>query len=473
MSKLTDTEIKKRLIRLSNLERLHPIAIKRNETLTKENKELKERVSTLELTAKEQAGTIETLKLQIEELKQMIFGKKKHKDDNNDDILPPKERAIIQRSKDSYKRQIPDRITKEKEHKIDNCSDCNTTLIKKKTVIFYEEETLLNTKEVIKHFAEKGYCITCKKWKSAIPIYANCVLGHKLKLYICYLSILLRLSYSQIQQILQDTYQIQVSDGEITKILNKEAVKLRPEYERMKERIRKQQAHHFDETSWKVQKGKQGNYAWVMTGTENTEAVFSCGQSRGKGNAEDLYGNSNAVGISDNYGVYRNMFKHHQLCWAHIHRKLKDLATSSSLDDDKRLYCRIVYTEFSKIYLNLREVLETEHGIHYEKERIKLKEQMLTLTIPNTKDPKKLKEIRQSLNRDIDKYFTCLLFPNIPSDNNKAERALRHLVIKRKTSFGSKTQNGADTTSVLTSVLLSLKWLNPDNFFEKYFELSV
>lgn len=475
MSKeLSKKEIYERMKEWRNIKKLHKASIERNdiqkEIIKNQNKIIKvqaEQIKNLE-------NMVETLKLQIEELRQMVFGKKKHKkeDNNNDDILPPKEKYLSPRNKESYKRQIPDKVTRDENHTIDNCPDCNTTLTKKKTVIFYEEEILLNTKEVIKHFVEKGYCVNCKKWRSAMPVYADCILGHKLKLYICYLSILLRLSYSQIQQILKDTYQIQVSDGEIAKILKKEANKLRPEYERMKERIRKQHGNHFDETSWKVQKEEQGNHAWVMTGTESAEAVFLCGQSRGKGNAEKLYGNSNAIGISDNYGAYRNMFKHRQLCWAHIHRKLKDLAESSTLDDDKRMHCQIIYKEFSKVYTNLKEVLKTEYGIHYEREKTKLSKQLLALTIPNTEDPKKLKEIKQSLSRDIDKYFTCLQFPNIPSDNNKAERALRHLVIKRKTSFGSKTQNGADTTSILTSILLSLKWLNPDNFFEKYFKLS-
>ena len=60
----------------------------------------------------------------------------------------------------------------------------------------------------------------------------------------------------------------------------------------------------------------------------------------------------------------------------------------------------------------------------------------------------------------------------IPIDNNKAERALRHLVIKRKISFGSKTQRGAETTSILASVILSLKWNNPENWFKTYLALG-
>jgi Transposase IS66 family len=64
-----------------------------------------------------------------------------------------------------------------------------------------------------------------------------------------------------------------------------------------------------------------------------------------------------------------------------------------------------------------------------------------------------------------------LKYPNIPPDNNKAERAIRHLVIKRKACGGSKTQKGADVLSVLYSVLLSLYWRNPADYFGEYAKL--
>jgi len=76
-----------------------------------------------------------------------------------------------------------------------------------------------------------------------------------------------------------------------------------------------------------------------------------------------------------------------------------------------------------------------------------------------------------ALTRNATKYFTCLLHKNIPADNNKAERALRHLVIKRKLSFGSRTDKGAHTMSVLLSVLYSLQQKNPLNFFREYMAL--
>ena len=119
---------------------------------------------------------------------------------------------------------------------------------------------------------------------------------------------------------------LKLSTGEIGNILQTEADNLRPEYQTLKESILSQTGAHFDETSWKVQKEEQGKFAWVATGTDNFDTVFSLGKSRGKGNIADL-GIPN-VGISDDYGAYRNEFEKHQLCWAHPQRKLRDMAES-------------------------------------------------------------------------------------------------------------------------------------------------
>ncbi|MEK7669293.1 MAG: hypothetical protein AAB350_01740 [Patescibacteria group bacterium] len=45
-------------------------------------------------------------------------------------------------------------------------------------------------------------------------------------------------------------------------------------------------------------------------------------------------------------------------------------------------------------------------------------------------------------------------------------------IIERKISFGSKTQRGAETTSILASVIMSLKWNHPNDWFQKYLKLS-
>jgi len=97
-----------------------------------------------------------------------------------------------------------------------------------------------------------------------------------------------------------------------------------------------------------------------------------------------------------------------------------------------------------------------------------LRARFTVISTPSPEDPKKLATIKESLRKNTNAYFTCLLFDGIPPDNNKAERSLRHLVLKRKISFGSCTQKGANAMSVLASVILSLWWRRPKNFFQEY-----
>lgn len=190
------------------------------------------------------------------------------------------------------------------------------------------------------------------------------------------------------------------------------------------------------------------------------------------GAAEALRQDAEHVGISDDYGAYRTLFERHQLCWAHPHRKLRDLARSAMLDEEKQTQCQRTYEQFAALYADLRTLLAEPFNIPKREEAYpRLKHRFETIAAPHPLDPKKLATIKQSLRKNQAHYFTCLWYAGIPADNNKAERVLRHIVLKRKISFGSKTQKGADAFSILASVLMSLWWRKPANFFAAYMAL--
>jgi hypothetical protein len=153
----------------------------------------------------------------------------------------------------------------------------------------------------------------------------------------------------------------------------------------------------------------------------------------------------------------------------HPQRKLRDLHESKTLSPISRTNCTITYGEFSQLYADLEETLSTK----YEKDlwlqkRGEYMKRLREIAILSDNDPQKLKTLKQSLKQNVKYYFTCLLQPGIPADNNKAERGLRHIVLKRKISYGSKSQKGADTMGILCSTLLSAWWNKPDNFFVAY-----
>ena len=480
---LTKKEIYERMIEWRNVKKLHAAAKDRIEAQQKTIKLLKERVHVLEARDQEKDTIITELKLQIEELRRMIFGRrqKKQKTDDTDDDTATKSGPRTERTPDSYHRRVPgeEEVTHTKRNGIDVCPDCGNPLTKLETRVFYEEDIVLPDtttaplKTVVKHEVERGWCVGCHAWRTSLPLpTATVILGRKVKIYICYLSILIRLSFEQIRHLLETTYRIDVSNGEVAYILEKEAQALRPEYEALKDRIRVQRGAHYDETGHPVQREGEGAYAWVMAGTETDEVVFDCGRSRGKGVAALLKGESDHVGITDDYGAYRTLFTEHQLCWAHPHRKLRELTETDTLTETAQQHCRTVFETWSALYTDLRAVLVTPFDRDvWLVRRTMLMERFDAVAAADEADPPKLARIRAALRRSRDAYFTCLLHEGIPADNNKAERALRHLVLKRRISFGSRTQKGAETFSILASVLLSLWRTRPRHFFQELMEL--
>lgn len=455
---LSAEEIGKRLFRLHNLERLHRNQKERIEKLAAENKRLWERVAVLEAENRELVAVVTDLKLQLEELRTIVFGKKKKQESGNDDDAPPVSRASEPRSKASYRRALPneDEITDTKDHPVDRCIHCGGDFSDYDRAAYFEEDIPLpQRKIVVKHVIQKGYCEQCDAWSASAPTPPiPVVLGPNVRRYVCYLDIVCRQSYGQIQDILKQSYDFHISQGEIWSILEKEGRRLRPEYERLKARIRGEPSIHLDETGWKLLAIHDSGYAWTMVGGTSDEAVFALGKNRGKGNADALVGDSKAVLVHDGYAAYDHFENEHQRCFAHPLRKLRDLTASQELGPADRVHCREAYETFAFIYADV-EAARTSSGQSPQYDAFL--ERLKTFSHFDIHDPAKLVRIKKEVGNRPEQFLTCLRHPGIAADNNAAERSLRHLVIKRKTSFGSLTERTADIMSVLYSMLLSYK----------------
>jgi transposase len=327
-------------------------------------------------------------------------------------------------------------------------------------------------KQIIEQQIEKGYCPNCHKWHSAVPLPNKVVRpGPKVKMFIAYAINILRLSYSQTKNILIDLYDFQISDGEIVNILEKTAIKLSPELERLKERILNSNSIHLDETGH--QTGSEKNYNWIMASGDSEEAVFLIGKNRGKGNAVDLLKDYSGVRVSDCYGAYKNMPGEQQVCWAHIIRKARDLKDNSNLDIDKRGFVKTIHNDLKNIYVKIIRAQEDKLK-NKSKIIIELKnelEEIIKKIFSSEVDIKKLTDLGKQMQTYKNQLFTCLRYENVDATNNKAEQKIRHLVLKRRMSFGTKTKKGDRTLEINLSVLLSLWWQNRKDFWFNFYRL--
>ncbi len=493
--KLSKEEIEKRLTKLHNYEKIkHPQLKKRSEKLKLENKKLKEE----NLKVKELEKIIETQKLRIEELEAMKFGKKRRNLKNSAKKLPSgiKEKKKIKRPAESYKRPEPQEqeITDILELKIEKCPKCGEILENKKEHIHFREDLkeakkmIAEAKKVVKTIIESGVCKNnnCDLFGKKIPASEipsiKVLLGENVRRMVVFQNILQGQSYSEIQKSLKNLYNFKISNGQISNILEEESRLLTPYYNFLIEKLDEQSktvGAHYDETSFKTKsQGKEisdGNYCWVKISVETEHQLIWFGKSRGKKVAESLRGErKNSIGVSDNYGSYDDLFDFHQLCWAHPHRKFRDLAESSKIEGIVKKTCEKMFKDFRILYKRADKFRQKLLKNNVSKKKIEFERKNLEkifdeITIMSELDPEKLRILKKTLRKHKAQYFTFFEHPQIPLDNNKAERAIRKIVIRRKKSLGCKSPKGADILSILYSVLFSLLGQNPEsNFFDLY-----
>lgn len=473
-ARLSQKEIEKRLIRLTNLERLHEEDQETKKNLRKQVKDFEEIINL-------QDNTINTLEIRIAELEKMIFGGKPPKGGNASSAYTPPKKKKKKRSKDSYKRAVPENITHEEYLTLPDDCTCGGVFEKEIHVRYTEDIPLPElTKDytpviTTKYTIEKGICTSCKQKKTANDFDlggSHVRLGRNIRLLISSLITKDGLSYDQVISLVSNLYQMDISSGEITRILTRQHERWLKDYERLKDTIRQSKAIHLDETPWKLQEEKLG-YLWVMADAFSHLVAFVFADSRGKGHAQKLIGESDAIGITDGYSCYASILTQQQLCWAHLYRTSRDLRYNKNLKEIHRPYVTQWYEQFSAIYKELQHELEKEYvQVIREGKAQELWERLETLATEQNNEPHKLTKLKEQLQKaGKDKLFLCLI-EDIPCDNNRAERELRPLVIKRKRSFGSKTKQGALALSTITSLCVSTWRESRKDYFLRLSELG-
>ena len=358
------------------------------------------------------------------------------------------------RTPESYRRPLPEDedVTLRISHPL-ACCPKGHTLINRHTVIRYVHDIpAVATPQITQHTMEKGYCPTCKKEVTAYPVApAPVTFGPNIQRFVAAASTVFRLSQPQIQGMLKIHYNTTVASGEIAKMIERESVVLHPERERILSAIQLSDVKQLDETSWKVCIGDGSEkYCWIMTDALGPKRIYVPGVNRGKGNCDALLGeNPRGCTVSDDYGAYHSL-PLHQLCFAHVHRDFKDLAQSAHLSAEVKQHCRELTSELRNI---CRAIDLDRNPQKYEHFASRLR----ALTTPFPNEPAKLSTYKATLTKNIPKYLTCLTDARIPLTNNRAERDIRHVVLKRNVSFGSRTPESAKRTGILLSVLMTRK----------------
>jgi IS1 family transposase len=278
----------------------------------------------------------------------------------------------------------------------------------------------------------------------------RCLIGPALAAYIANLSIKYRLSRSKIGELLYESFGLALSTATIERCIHELGLASEPVVKRLIDEIQQSgdpdQIVNVDETPW-YQKG-QFLWLWVMTNKFTT--VFRIG-SRRKEELVELIGES-FMGwmITDGYRAYRDHLRR-QRCLAHLIRKGLALAEG--------FYGK--GSEFGRrLVAQLRGLIQRVHdGVDADTPAMKRFMSRLKFNCECNRyaDEKKVRQLAGEILNDWDAVVAFVHNPELPPTNNDAERALRHAIIARKISFGTRTDEGSRFYAAALSVITTCR----------------
>ena len=272
-------------------------------------------------------------------------------------------------------------------------------------------------------------------------------IGINLMCLIAYLKTVCLVPIAKIRTLLDTLFGVKISKGEIAELLCAVSKIGESEYGKLLDDIRGSPFVHGDETGWR-ENGRNG-YLWSFSTPQ--VRYFTYDHSRaGRVVTEVLSDEYMGTVVADFYGGYNAHGGLKQRCWVHFDRDLD--ALEAKHPDDARVVFWVDWV--LDVYYRAKETIECDYS---DKQRSLLRkefeEQILVLAEPylTLKDAPQ-HTLAKRINNFVDELFTFVEYPDVPSENNAAERAIRPAVIARKVSGGTRSARGSKTKSVLMSL---------------------
>ena len=229
---------------------------------------------------------------------------------------------------------------------------------------------------------------------------------------------------------------------------------------------------HADETGWRVQELRgqdRSSRAWLWTSVSSDAVCFHIDPSRSAEAAHKLFGEAllGTVIVCDRDSAYKRLVRLLgglvilAFCWSHVRRDFIDCAAGQV---DLTDWCPGWIERIAGIYrLNEARLEHCDSGLKrptpaFDATQTALKEALDALfaeaqrelvALPD--EAREGKALRSLLNHR-DGLSAFVDRPQVPMDNNLAERVLRGPVIGRRLSFGSNSEDGARFTAIVYSV---------------------
>jgi transposase len=327
------------------------------------------------------------------------------------------------------------------------CPDCGGALqdqgCRERTVL---EVQPLRRQTILCQLKQK-YCPRCRrKVRPRAPgVFKKSLFGNRLLAHVAVQHYVFGVTLGSLEM------QLAVRNGSLHGAMHQLAARLAPACGRLLEEYCQAPVKHADETSWRTD-GCNG-YAWLFCSQKTS--LFRFRQTRSGQVVQEVFGSERRSGVLvvDRYAAYNAAPCPLQYCYAHLLREVQDLEKEFPEEIEAQVFTSMLAPLLAAAMQLRAQGLDPAA---FRAQAGQLKERIVDWT-QNAASHPGVQRIQNIFRENPHRLYHWAEDPQIPAENNFAERALRPLVIARKISFGSQSQKGARTREVLMSVLHTLR----------------
>ncbi len=350
--------------------------------------------------------------------------------------------------------------TRQVVHALDACPDCGTRLA---------GGSVKRTREVIEivpvpatvtaHVYLERCCPGCGKRVTPAVALTGQVLGQsRLGAHLVSLLATLRsewrLPIRAIQGYLASVHGLALSAGGISGALAQVAQAGAATVAETLAAIRASPVVHADETGWR--EAGVNRYLWSFS--TPTHRYYTFGR-REKDIVDRVLGpDFSGVLVSDFYAAYDHYPGLQQKCWVHLLRDIHALKRQYPDDAGLDTWAQAVHGIYLRAVAEAKRLANADEGARRQARwrlQTELRETCQPLLAADV-DADAPQAPQARLCRRIEKYlhalFIFVLVPGVPPDNNPAERSVRHEVISRKISGGTRSEHGTRVRVALATL---------------------
>jgi transposase-like protein len=257
----------------------------------------------------------------------------------------------------------------------------------------------------------------------------------------------MRLPRRKVSELLLELFGLQLSPALIDQTVHQAARSVAPLEEQLAQQLEQAVLVHADETSWA--EAGQALWLWVLCCSHTVLYMIGARTKEMLDNAlsTDFAGRL----MTDGYAAYRSRLRRLR-CWAHLRRKLSGVAESTDRRAGQAGTAMLqMFDELmAAVFESRARLAQPPPSVTHAQ----LVEQLRQLCEQHRDSSHKaLRDLAREFLNDWDVIVRPLEDPSLPLTNNAAERQLRHYVIARRISYGTRTPVGSHSVALLASVI--------------------